>query len=119
MIILDTNFLIYLLKYKIAHQLEELKHELAVPSQVIYELEKISVKGNMKDREAAKLVLTLLDKWHIRILEAEGNADEAIEFLAKKEGAKVATMDKLLTRKLKKLGIKIIKIRQKKHFIEY
>jgi rRNA-processing protein FCF1 len=117
MIILDTNFLIYALKYKIAQQLEEFKRELAVPSQVIEELEKLSMTGKIADREAAKIALVFLEKWNVNVLEAEGNADEAIESLALKNKAKVATMDKLLAKKLEKSKIQILKIRQKKRII--
>ena len=118
MIILDTNFLIYALKYRIAQQLEEFKGELAVPAQVIEELEKLSMIGKVADREAAKIALVFLEKWNVKVLDAGGNADEAIESLAVENKAKVATMDKLLAKRLKKSKIQILKIRQKKRIIK-
>jgi len=115
MIILDTNFLIYIMKYKIAHNLEEYKSELAVPEQVVFELETLSRKTKkIKDREYAKLALVLLEKWNVKVLNENGNADEAIEKLAIKNKAKVGTMDKILINKLEKSGISVLKIRQKK-----
>ena len=63
MIILDTNFIIYAIKHKLGHELEEYKNELAVPEQVIFELEMLSSKSKkIKDREDAKLGLLLLEK---------------------------------------------------------
>ena len=120
MIILDTNFLIYLMKYRIADALEGKKNELAVPSPVINELKglaKSAEKG--KDKEAAKMALVLLEKWKVRILESGKNADAAIEELAAEHKAKVGTVDRLLAKKLESLGIKLIKVRQKTHLIEY
>jgi rRNA-processing protein FCF1 len=118
MIILDTNFIIYAIKYKLAHNLEEYKNELAVPEQVVFELEMLSSKSEkIKDREDAKLGLLLIEKWNVKVLNETGNADDAIEKLAQKTRAKVATMDKILVNRLKKTGIKILKIRQKTKLI--
>ena len=115
MIILDTNFLIYMIKYKLAHQLEEHKQEFAVPEQVVYEIEMLSRDAEkIKDREYAKLALVLLERWKPQVLNESGNADEAILSLAVKNKAKVATMDKILSKKLEKAGVRIMQIRQKK-----
>jgi len=115
MIILDTNFLVYIMRYKIAHILEEHKTYLAVPKPVMIELEELSSGAKkIKDRDAAKLALLILDSWGIRVLDAEGNADKALLDLAVKNKAKVATMDKMLTRKLEEAGIEVIKLMQKK-----
>ena len=118
MIILDTNFLVYILKYKITHQIEEYKKEMAIPDRVIEELEKLSEKGKVKDREAAKLALLLAKEWKIKIIKAKGKADEAIEKLAIENKAKVATLDKALAQRLKEHKIKLLQIRQKKYVIE-
>jgi len=119
MIILDTNFLIYIIEYKLAHILEDKKKELAVPIPVILELERLSEKARKpKERAAAKLSIVLLEKWNVNVLKAEGNADDAIKALAVKNKAKVATMDKLLGRRLKEEGIRVLKIRQRNHLIE-
>lgn len=115
MIILDTNFLVYVMKYKIAHILEGHKSALAVPKPVMIELEELSNSAEKpKDREAAKLALLILDSWSVGVLEAEGNADNTILDLAVKHKAKVATMDKILTRRLEEAGIIVVKLMQKK-----
>jgi len=118
MIILDTNFLIYLAKYRLIHLLDDVRSQLAVPDAVIEELEMLSIKaGKIKDREAAKLALSIIEKWNIKLLECGGNADSAILLLAEKNRAKVATMDKILSESLRKRGIFVIKLRQKKRLI--
>jgi len=117
MIILDTNFLVYIMKYKLAYQLEEHRKEIIIPDQVINELYSLSKKARIKDREAAKMALVLIEGWKIKKEETEGGADEAIKTLALKNKATVATMDKLLIKELKKSKIHILKIRQKRHLI--
>jgi len=118
MIILDTNFLIYLAKYRLIHLLDDISKQLVVPNAVIEELEMLSIKAEkIKDREAAKFALSIIDKWNIKILECGGNADSAILLLAEKNRAKVATMDKILSENLRKKGIFVIKLRQKKCLI--
>lgn len=119
MLIADTNFLIYLAKYRLFYSFEEYKKELAVPKQVIRELENLSKNAEKgSDKDAAKTALLILREWKSRILESEGKADNAIISLAKKNSAKVATMDRLLIKELKKAGITILKLRQKKHFTD-
>jgi len=119
MIILDTNFLIYIMKYKLAHDIEEHINQLAVPVQVINELKTLAKNAEKTaDRQAANLALMLLEKWKVKIIEEEGVADEAIARMALKNRAKVATLDKILGLKLKKNGISLLKIRQKKHIVE-
>jgi len=119
MIILDTNFLIYMMKYKLAHQLDDRKKELAIPEQVITELETISTgREKMPDREAAKLALVLIEKWNIKLLKKDGSADDAILNLAVENGAKVGTLDRLLIKKLRAKKIKVMIIRQKKIIVE-
>lgn len=119
MIILDTNFLMYIIEYRIAHILEDKKKDLAVPIPVILELEQLSERARKsKERAAAKLAIVLLEKWNVNVLRADGYADDAIKELALKNRAKVATMDKLLGRRLKEAGVRVLKIRQKKHLVE-
>jgi len=118
MIIVDTNFLIYLVKYRVVSVLEEHIKEIAVPSAVKKELKALSEKAEKaRDREAAKLALLILDKWKIKEIHSEGNADDAIIELAVKNRAKVATMDKMLGKRLENKGIKVIRLRQKKKLL--
>ena len=114
-IIPDTNFLIYSAKYKILDSLSE--YELIVIEQIIKELEKISLdkKTKSEDRQSAMIALEFLKSRKQRLIKQKGKADDAILALAKKLKVPVATMDKGMIEKAKKLKIKIIRIRQKKY----
>ena len=70
MIILDTNFMIYLMKYKLSYDLEEHKKELVIPIQAVKELKTLSKQAEkIKDRENAKLALILLEKWNVKTID--------------------------------------------------
>ena len=115
-IIIDTNFFIYSVEYRIFQQLEKPGIEIIIPSQVAWELEKLSNRGKIKDREAAKLALQLIKKLNIKIARTSArNADEAVLKTALHENASIATLDKILSRKAQNKGIKVIEIRQKKY----
>lgn len=127
-VILDTNFLLYISKNKIdfvreIDKLCDFAYDLIIPKQVLDELHKIS-KGKdkkRKDKVAADLALQILgriaEKDGVLVMDVKGrDADEAIVNIVKKNHNKeviVATMDKELKKRLKK--IKIISVRQKKY----
>lgn len=116
----DTNFLIYLVKYKLLDELENYK--LIIIPQIIEELEKLSKdkKKKMEDRIAASVAIMFLKNSNAKIEKATGKTDAAILKVAKKLkkiGAKIGTMDKELSLKAEKLNIDVIKIRQKKYLI--
>lgn len=120
----DTNFLIYLAKYKMNDEIEKLGMQLMLPSLVVYELEKKSKQGKGKDKEAAALALIFVKRWEKAgllkpIISEERLADDAIFELAwkNKNNCFVATHDKELMKKLKKAKIALIGVRQKK-FVE-
>ena len=123
-LIADTNFLIYLVKYKVAHELEELNMRVVLPSQIVSELEKKSKEGKGEDKKASHYALVLVKEWEknnsleIKKVEAK-SADDAIISLAleNKGNCFVATHDKELMKKLKKAKIAVIGVRQKK-FLE-
>ena len=123
-LIADTNFLIYLAKYKVAHELEDLNMKIVLPSQVVNELEKKSKEGKGEDKKAAHYALILVKEWgknnslDVQKIEAK-SADDAIISLAleNKGNCFVATHDKELMKKLKKAKIAVIGVRQKK-FLE-
>jgi rRNA-processing protein FCF1 len=114
----DTNFLIYLSKYKLLDKLLDYKIILLKP--VLEELVSIS-KGNKEkkaDRESAELALMFLKKLEVTFVEKiEGKADDAILEKASKEKCLVGTMDRGLIERLKKEKAKILVLRQKK-FLE-
>lgn len=111
-VILDTNFVISLAKFKVEmNEIEDLigKHQLFTLDLVLRELRRISGKNS-------RLALKLIEAKKVRILSAkEKNVDEAMISLANKNTI-IATNDARLRKKLKNLGIKTIYLRSKKHF---
>ena len=125
MILLDTNFLLYLAKYRIAHAIDNLGEKLLLPKQVLKEITDISARSKGSLKQSAAIALALIEKWQqqgkltIRTIEAK-SADASLLKLAvlnkinKTENVAVATLDKKLIKRLKKASIDIMKIRQKK-----
>jgi rRNA-processing protein FCF1 len=116
----DTNFLIYLAKYKLLDYLEE--YDLYILKQVIDELKALSSdkKLNSEDKKQCSIVLGFLEtiRGEIEVIDdVEGKTDDAIVKFAGKEKALVGTMDKFLIKRLKEKNISIIYVRQKK-FLE-
>lgn len=117
-VILDTNFLIGLCKFKVGlEEIDELIDEpyyLFTTDLVIDELEKISASAT-GDSRYAKLALETIKIKKIKILiSGKTNTDKAIINLADKDTI-VATNDIELREKLKKLETKTIYLRAKKH----
>jgi len=117
-IILDTNFLMSLVKFKVG--LEEIEEIVGEPYQlftldmVVGELKKIS-ESKGRDAGNAKFALELIKINKINILNSsKTNTDKAIIDLADKSTI-VATNDIELRKKLKKLEIKTIYLRAKKY----
>lgn len=121
LVIPDTNFLIYMTKYRLWDELkkEYPRYSLLVLPQVVYELKTLIKKFKGKDKEAALLAFEFIKKTKIKA--RKGHADAIILQTAlwlKDAGEKnfiVATMDKILRKKLKKAKIKILTIRQKRY----
>ncbi len=122
-VVIDTNFLLYIAKYKIdlVSELDRLcnfAYKITVPEQVINELIKLgsSTKSKGKDREAALLALQQVKNFEIHKVPAK-NADEAVLKLSQeKQGNILATMDKELRKRFKKdKRGKLLLIRQKKY----
>lgn len=121
LIIPDTNFLIYLTKYKLWHKFETLypRYRFLVLPQVIYELEKLTKEGKAKEKEDASLTLQLI---HSKTKAKKGYVDNiliktVIQLKKDKQKFIIATMDKNIIKKLKVQGIRVLGIRQKKYFI--
>jgi rRNA-processing protein FCF1 len=118
MIILDTNILIDILRYKIdIDEIREFDNEIAVLSVTEDELKKIS-KKHTKDATLARLALKLIKNKNIKILKTKKEyTDRLLLDYAKLNRCVVATNDRKLIKTLKMNGIKIIRIRQKKIFV--
>lgn len=117
-IILDTNFLIGMMKHKVADQLKELNGKLILPETVEKELSKSSLGG--KEKELGAAALSLVEKWKISKTKSEKdmqNVDDSIVNLVKKYKSGdsagevyVATLDKELASRVKEAGGKILSI---------
>jgi len=120
-VVIDTNFAIYLVKFRLMDELRTGGAEIILLDSVEKELEKISQrKGKIEDRESASLALELLKRTKVvREKASAANVDRSIVQFAKKEKELrnqviVGTMDKALSERLKKEGIKSVIIRREK-----
>ncbi|MEM1823509.1 MAG: hypothetical protein QXX33_05220, partial [Candidatus Hadarchaeales archaeon] len=79
---------------------------------VVGELERIAEKKSAKERAAARIALEIVKKWG-KVIKADGPADEVIIKLAAKRA--VGTGDRELRKKLRRMGIPTIFLRQRNH----
>lgn len=94
-------------------RLLEGRYELFVPEPVVRELKRISEHGKPKERAAAGLGLRLAERGSV--IEVKGEADESILRLAAQKMRAVGTTDAALRRRLRKLGVITIYLRQRSH----
>jgi len=118
-VILDTNFVIDLIRFKIGlGEIEKLvdgKCRLIVPMTVFEELEKISGQKTM-DGVFARIGLMLIKEKDIDIVGVKGKmTDKVIAEMASEENAIVATNDVELRKSLRTSGVQTIYLRAKKH----
>ncbi|WP_456483879.1 hypothetical protein [Methanopyrus kandleri] len=122
-VVLDANFLM------IPHQegvdvFSELDRLLGsyrpiVPRQVLEELKRVKRAATGRDKIAARVALSLVDAKGIEVVDVEGrDGDEAILNLARRwDRVYVATRDKELKKRLWKLGVPVITLRQRTHLV--
>lgn len=112
-IVIDTNFIVYSIRYGLFQQMEQPGLRLIIPFQVINELKMLSERAKKyRDREAAKIALQLVKKADIKTAKSEFiRADDAVLDIAAKEKAVIATMDRHLMSRAKKKGLGTITIR--------
>jgi rRNA-processing protein FCF1 len=113
-ILLDTNFLIDLFRFKIdVVEIFELvpDGQIFVTQQVLDELKALAAKKS-KTARFAKLALKFAQSLEV-LPTAEGDADSA--FLKLDKNSIVATNDAALRKKLSKKSIRTIYLRAKKH----
>ncbi len=110
-VICDSSFLIHLATKKIKN-IDNLDTEIGqiqfiVPDVVRKELQRLC--ENKSKRQAVLLTLDFIKK--LKILQISGNyADESLISYVKKHGGIIATVDKELKNKIKKLGGSIISL---------
>ena len=120
-IILDTSFLMACAEFMIDYisEFERIlttNYAVSAPDIVIQELDTLLNKGTQKQKQAIKLAKTILAKKNVNIIKTTNakTADQAILTIASKENI-IATIDAQLKQKLKKKGISVIVVRQKKY----
>ena len=116
-ILVDTNFLLDVLRYKldfsIFQELEE-NVELFISSETLREIKSMANRKT-KEGRLAIVALKLIESQKIKIVQSlKKEVDEDLLELSKKEGFIVATNDKDLKEKLKKENVRIICLRNKK-----
>ncbi len=84
-----------------------------VPRASVRELEKISTHGRGRDRTAAKIALSLMER--CTLIEKDGFADDVIMDMAASTGYAVLTNDIILKKRLCSKGVTIIQLREKTH----
>ena len=117
-IVLDTNFLIDCIRFKIdvneISRLIDEEYKIFIPSSVIKELKKISERKS-KDGDLAKIAIRLIEQKGFETIETkERDTDESIVRCVEKNDV-VGTDDIKLRKTLKTLGNKIIYLRAKKY----
>ncbi len=107
-VILDTNFLLTAIKFKIDifSQLQEYD---------VYILDK--TLDELKNKKNEKLAKELLKKYNVKIIKTMSNKN-VDDLLLEFNDYIIATQDKELKEKLKKAKISTISLRQKKYLIE-
>lgn len=116
-IILDTNFIITALKFRIDifsefQRICNFEYSINILDKSIDELEKL-IKKNKINKATFKLTKDIIKFKKIKIIKTKGNNVD--ELLLKQKNAVIATQDKILKNKLEKKKIPIIIIRQKNH----
>ena len=111
-IVVDTNFILSAMKFRI-----KLPKDVIVPSSVISELDSISRRKSATGIRA-RIALEIIKKNRLPIARTRGHADKALLTYAIANDCAVATNDRILIKALKANGIKVIRIRQKKYFVE-
>jgi len=121
-IILDTNFLLIPIQFKvdIFTEIDKIclfKYKLFIVDKTVDELKKIIEGQKGKHKFAAKIALQLIKKKNISVIKTkEGKVDDLILELLNKDCI-LATQDNLLRKKAVKKGIKTIALRSKKYLV--
>ena len=120
-IILDTNFLlaVFELRVDIFAEIDRIcsfRYELFILDRTVDEVENLIKSPLLSKRQAAKGALQLIKLKKVQILRTD-DSRMVDDILADLKGAIVATVDMELKRRLRKKGIEIMTIRQKKYVI--
>lgn len=120
-IILDTNFLVDCLSWKVDFFSEldricDFQYRLAVVDKSVDEIENLARTGSTEAKVGARLARQLISKGRIGIIRTGKDAStDTLILRSAARGFVVATQDRVLKRRLKAKGVPLIVIRQKKH----
>ncbi len=111
-IILDTNFILTALKYKLdiiseLNRIIDTKFEIAVLDKTLHEL---------KGKKLGKLALELINRLKFKVIKTHSKGYVDSILLTMRDSV-IATQDKELKEKLKNRKITVITVRQKKYLI--
>jgi rRNA-processing protein FCF1 len=116
--LIDTNFLLIPGRFRVDvfKELERFgRPELLTIDLVVSELRKLA-SGKGRNASHARLGLDLIEKKGIRVLESqEGSADHEIERLASEQDLVVCTQDRELQERLRREGLSVVSLRQKRY----
>ena len=116
-IILDTNFLIDCIRFKIDLKSELRGNEIFVLDSIIFEIENV-IERETKESKLAKLSLEFIRQNNIKTLKSEQKNTDVALIEHSKQGYVIATHDRVLKNKLKEAGAKLIYVRQKKYLVK-
>ncbi len=115
-IILDTNFLIDCIRFKIDLKSQLAGNELFILDALFFEIENVMRRGTY-DSKLAKLALNFVNTGDVKTLETDGkNVDDSLVSYSGQSYA-IATNDRELRNRLKRVGSKVIYIKQKKYLV--
>lgn len=120
-VLLDTSFVVACAEFRIDYFSEFsrtflLNYKVSILDKVLSELEHLCQTGSALKKQSAKLAKTVLEKKKVFVLKTESNktVDDILVSIADKDTI-IATIDAELKRRLKKLGVAIVFVRQKKY----
>ncbi|MCX8181604.1 MAG: hypothetical protein N3D12_00635 [Candidatus Methanomethyliaceae archaeon] len=117
-VLLDTNVLMYSASepFEIRSQLERLGFKnIIVTEGVRRELERLANSGHIKEKKFAKLSLEIANKFGtMPDPPIVGGVDDHLVYISKEYGYIVATSDASLRRRLKKEGLPVIYIKNRR-----
>ena len=119
-IIIDTNFLLIPLKFRVDifsefSRICNFNYKLFVFEESINELKNIIEKQSGRDKKAAQFVLKLIKLKNIEIIKSEPKDVDSLILDSVNKDTIIATQDMLLKKELVKKGSSVVILRQKKY----
>lgn len=121
-VVLDSSFLLEFVSRPLK-RIEELelslgKIEFVVLDATVKELEKLASETGIKAKKALAALEYVKNLKRVNVADIKSDADLTILSYAVKHGSAVATLDQKLRRKLKKIGVAVITLRDDNLWID-